>query len=462
MSKLKIVSFTMVNNEAEIIESFVRYNYNFVDKMVIIDNGCTDNTMEIVRKLKEEGYNIETFDESLEVYNQFKLDNKYLNKIISKGDYDIILPLDADEFISGDENPRKILESLKLDRVYYVHWKWYVLTDNDELEEDFIPNRLKYRLKRDAWNYSDNSPVTKVIIPVKYYQKHNLTLTMGHHDVFGSRDIVTQNLNNLYIGHYRAISSLQIVSKTMSYVIRDIATMSNNNETAQRTNQLNLIENGKEIEQVAKEVSYGGYTGEIERKPLSLKYCSSESTIMKYSELARRPLSYLLMRTGQEMAIREYNLERKIKEKKGLKPIVVWLDGVKGHDALFPDPSNKITLLASLYNVRAYLTDHNEINFLKANYRLILNKENLKFIPYQYIVIPDTVDFYDTKTELIASGIDEDKIVSLREYKRKVGILKNIYAYVLFIPSFISRIHKYIERNGISSTISKLKSRLKK
>lgn len=28
---MKIVSFTMVNNESEIIESFVRYNYNFVD-----------------------------------------------------------------------------------------------------------------------------------------------------------------------------------------------------------------------------------------------------------------------------------------------------------------------------------------------------------------------------------------------------------------------------------------------
>lgn len=51
---MKIVSFTMVNNEAEIIESFVRYNYNFVDQMVIIDNGCTDNTIEIINRLKRE------------------------------------------------------------------------------------------------------------------------------------------------------------------------------------------------------------------------------------------------------------------------------------------------------------------------------------------------------------------------------------------------------------------------
>ena len=33
---MKIVSFTMVNNESEIIESFIRYNYNFLDEMYIM------------------------------------------------------------------------------------------------------------------------------------------------------------------------------------------------------------------------------------------------------------------------------------------------------------------------------------------------------------------------------------------------------------------------------------------
>lgn len=74
---MKIILFTMVNNESEIIESFIRYNSNFVDKMVIIDNGCTDNTMEIVHLLQNEGYKIDTYDESLQPYDQFRLDNKY-------------------------------------------------------------------------------------------------------------------------------------------------------------------------------------------------------------------------------------------------------------------------------------------------------------------------------------------------------------------------------------------------
>ena len=70
---MKIVSFTMVNNESEIIESFIRYNYNFVDEMVVIDNGCTDNTVEILHNLIHEGYKITIFDESLAAYDQFQI-----------------------------------------------------------------------------------------------------------------------------------------------------------------------------------------------------------------------------------------------------------------------------------------------------------------------------------------------------------------------------------------------------
>ena len=88
--KMKIVSFTMVNNESEIIESFIRYNYNFIDEMVVIDNGCTDNTIKIVNELIKEGFKIKVYDESLEAYNQYRLDNKYLNKIINELTADLI------------------------------------------------------------------------------------------------------------------------------------------------------------------------------------------------------------------------------------------------------------------------------------------------------------------------------------------------------------------------------------
>ena len=59
---MKIVSFTMVNNESEIIESFIRYNYNFVDEIIIIDNGWTYITITILIKLINECYIITVYD----------------------------------------------------------------------------------------------------------------------------------------------------------------------------------------------------------------------------------------------------------------------------------------------------------------------------------------------------------------------------------------------------------------
>ena len=171
---MKIVSFTMVNNESEIIESFIRYNYNFLDEMYIIDNGCTDNTIKILHNLINDGYKIVIYDESLEAYDQFRLDNKYLNKIIEESNPDLIIPLDADEFIISDhKDPRKEMEKLSLDKIYYVNWQWYVMTEKDDPKETFIPRRLKYCLKKNSvelfrWNTCDES-----YLPARYFKDKN-------------------------------------------------------------------------------------------------------------------------------------------------------------------------------------------------------------------------------------------------------------------------------------------------
>lgn len=458
---MKIVSFTMVNNESEIIESFVRYNYNFVDEMVIIDNGCTDSTIKIVRNLINEGFKITVYDESLEAYNQYRLDNKYLNKIINEIKPDIILPLDADEFLTGSENPRDVLEGLDLNSIYYVTWRWYVMTEFDDKKEVFIPKRMNYCLKRAAWNYSDGTPVTKAIIPAKYYKDLGLKLSMGHHTVFGNDKVNIVNLDTLQFAHYRAISEQQLIYKTSCYTMRDIATMENNFETAQRTNQMAIIESGKSMWEAAEESSYGGYPREIEKKPLNLKYCLKCNINMKYEDLSSESIEKRVLYTGREMAIRAYNSERSKKEKKLLKPVVIWLDGIRGDECIFPDPSNKLTILTEMYNVRGLVTITEEIKFLKANYRLIVTPDYLKFLPHEYVIIADESKYIETKELLSSLGIDRDSIISLKEYKKKLGLLLNVYCYICFIPSMLHRVNKYIKRNGFKATVNKIMARLR-
>ena len=458
---MKIISFTMVNNESEIIESFIRYNYNFVDEMVIIDNGCTDSTINIIRKLIGEGFKITVYDESLEAYNQYRLDNKYLTKIANEKNPDIILPLDADEFLTGNTNPREVLEGLSLDRIYYITWRWYVMTKEDNILETFIPKKMQYCLSKPAWNYSDGTVVTKAIIPVKYYSDMGLTLSMGHHTVFGNDKVKITQLDNLQLAHYRAISEEQLIYKTCCYTIRDIATMENNFETAQRTNQMAIIENGTDMWDAAEESSYGGYPREIEKKPLELSFCKKNDLKIKYSELAHESINNRILYTGREMAVRAYNLERSKKEKKFIKPIILWLDGIRGDECIFPNPSNKLTILTEMYNVRGLVTTTEEIKFLKANYRLIVTPDFVKFLPHEYIVISNN-SFENIKKKLINLGLDSAKILSLSEYRKRLGVIKNIYCYITFIPAMTHRIKLYIERNGIKSTIDKIKSRIKR
>lgn len=460
---MKIVSFTMVNNESEIIESFVRYNYNFMDEMYVIDNGCTDNTIKILQNLIREGYRITIYDESLETYDQFRLDNKYITKIIEESKPDIIIPLDADEFIiSNSGNPRIELEKLSLDRIYYVNWQWYVMTSQDNPKESFIPQRLKHCLRKTVWNYSDGTPVTKVIIPTEYYKEKKLIMSMGHHTVYGNKSAKIEAIENLKLAHYRAIGEEQLIYKTCCYTMRDIATMGNNIETAQRTNQLARIESGISMRDAAIEASYAGYPKDIEEKPIDLSYCTADSLKIKYSDLSGESIATRIMRTGQEMAIRAYNLERKQKEYMGLEPIVLWLDGIRKTDVFLPDPSNDSTFLVAKYNVRAYLTMQNEIKFLKCNYRLIVTPEQVKFIPHKYIVVPNTCDVSNVRSQLIDKGYSAENVISVNEYKKNLGFIKCFYTSLLVIPGMIERVRKYIGRNGIDGTIKKVKERLKR
>ena len=83
---MKIYSFTTVKDEADIIESFVRYNMNILDGMVISDNGSNDNTLDILYKLKNEGYNIDIIIDKSRTFDQYLKRNEllqYTNKDIS-------------------------------------------------------------------------------------------------------------------------------------------------------------------------------------------------------------------------------------------------------------------------------------------------------------------------------------------------------------------------------------------
>lgn len=140
---MKIVSISLVRNESDIIELFVRHTSNFVDHLYIVDNFCTDNSREILTSLIEEGYPITVFTSKVK---EQRLGETVMSiiKRIDTSDVDYIIPVDPDEFI--DAPSRQDLENdlLRIPKMQYgtFYWKTYIPSS---LETDNCLEQMQYR-----------------------------------------------------------------------------------------------------------------------------------------------------------------------------------------------------------------------------------------------------------------------------------------------------------------------------
>lgn len=210
LSHIQIFSISMVKNEMDVIESFVRYNLNILDGMIILDNGSTDDTLKILKLLKKEGLPVFILEDQDKEFKHAKKMNLLLLKAINEYNADIIVPLDADEFIiSNNGNPRKILEKIDTQTFHYVKWKTYV--PNFERNEKFIPARIT--------RVRDESVETfhKVVLPKELVINHDVKLTTGSHDLLFEPEYAN-NIKSVFnaelrIAHFPIRSKEQTISK---------------------------------------------------------------------------------------------------------------------------------------------------------------------------------------------------------------------------------------------------------
>ena len=112
----------MVRNEADIIETFVRYYLQIIDFMIIIDHLSIDETSVILNKLKAEGAPIEIVKEVRQEFSQSEVTTRQMQWAAQELGADWILLLDADEFLVSDEGPnvRPFLEQFSQEEVYLI------------------------------------------------------------------------------------------------------------------------------------------------------------------------------------------------------------------------------------------------------------------------------------------------------------------------------------------------------
>ena len=177
--KRKIVAITMVKNEMDIIESFVRHTLGFADLLIVADHKSTDRTREILEALRAEGLPILVGDVEEARHVQAETMTRLLWMAADTYQADIVLPLDTDEFLvpTGDVSVRDILEALPVAESRSLRMQMFLPASDKGLPAGVFPFVVPF--------LRDTVPgrVQKVLVNGAAVRQTHLRLGEGNHEI---------------------------------------------------------------------------------------------------------------------------------------------------------------------------------------------------------------------------------------------------------------------------------------
>lgn len=216
-----ITGISIVKNEEDVIESFLRYNLKIMDQICIIDNGSTDGTVNIINALVNEGFPISLSINPGE-FNQIEMTNDLLLRVVS-GEFgtipSIVIPIDADEFLISSNpnvNPRNVIEDLSRDGIHMIRWMNFI-PQTIECSNDFVPYTM-------STSRSDEyEEVEKLIIP-RAVIGEGFVLNNGNHDAFAPYELNKYKCVDLRMAHYPIRNKEQFLLKNILGYYNRLAT----------------------------------------------------------------------------------------------------------------------------------------------------------------------------------------------------------------------------------------------
>lgn len=312
-NKRTYVGISMVKNEADIIETFVRYHQHIFDGMVILDNRSSDQTLNILNRLKEEGMPLIVIKDANAEYRPEQKFTELLYFAVRHFNPDMIFPLDADEFLIPSnplKGPRMMLDRMAdLNKIFYVKRITYVPHIKDRRKEPLILKRMIHA------RINDHTP-DKVAVTGEVAKQYSPSLAVGNHKLLfpDQRPGNTEVLEGVLIAHYPIRSMEQLKSKIfvgwMNALSRYNKKPADSWQRARVFNQLKENPNitYPEFIQIAKHFAVKEAANmAIVPRPINLSSCRSLD--LKYTPSQINSMQNLL--TNYEALLNEYNKLKK-------------------------------------------------------------------------------------------------------------------------------------------------------
>ncbi|HEY3966633.1 MAG TPA: glycosyltransferase family 2 protein [Planctomycetaceae bacterium] len=173
---MRTVAVTCIKNEEDIIEPVVRHTCRMADRMIVMDDGSHDKSLEILRQLVDEGLPLEVIQQRSVGKNQ----RAHMTRLICREaghrlQAEWIIALDADEFLSSSPGMPLIGAGQRTDACLLVPWRGYVTTPADDVQVRNPVVRIQHRRVRETFS------TFKVIVPGNLARQPNAHIEQGNH-----------------------------------------------------------------------------------------------------------------------------------------------------------------------------------------------------------------------------------------------------------------------------------------
>lgn len=311
----KLAAITMVKNEADIIESFARHVLCLADVLLVTDHMSTDSTVDILRNLQAEGLPIRLEEFRKAGYYQAEVMTAMLHRAVAEEGADLILALDADEFLVAGQGTawlRAYLQGLDSSVVYQLPWVDYELKQPEKQQDKFL-------LARPVWRQKVANSLGKVMLGAVAVRRQQLSLGQGNHvaktpelagNMFG---VATEPVaEGVHLAHFPRRSEAQQISKNLCMWLSNLSAFTEYTYYAMDYQPaFRAFMEGKVLQHATQgerqEAQLGAYKEECR-----LRYTSKEV----------RPITNVLRQAEQLAA--EHGLWRALAGKPAVSVLLVW------------------------------------------------------------------------------------------------------------------------------------------